>query len=76
MKAAVVATSGSAAGFVFVFRPREPAPIAGRLPELEERRENTAAARLGFGATVARAGVSVTPLTILGIEKLADELQT
>ncbi len=75
MKAAVVATSGSAAGFVFVFRPREPAPVAGRVPDYEERREITAA-RLGFGAAVARAGVSVAPPTILGIEKLADELQT
>ncbi len=72
----VVATSGSAAGLVFVFRPREPAPVAVGLPEREERRENTAATRLGFGAAVARAGVSVALLTILGIEKLADELQT
>jgi hypothetical protein len=61
---------------VFAARSRQLAPVEVRIPEHAERPQSLAeGSRYDTAVVSAMAGGSTAPRTIVGIEKLADELQ-
>jgi len=66
-----------AAGSAFALRTRRLAPVEVRIPEHAERSESpNEGSRYDTAGVRTMAGVSAAWQTIIGIEKLADELQT